>query len=382
MRNFILSAVCLLPLAVSAQSGYSIKGKVGTLNSPAKIYLEYQSSGKKMTDSAAMKNGEFVFKGKVVSPVRALLIVDHTPLQKDSASSSKETEDDFLSFFLENANMTVIASDSIKKAIVKGSGVNDDNAELMELIKPVMEKMNIIKAKYDSKTTEERKDEMYMKQLNAEEESIDEEYNVIYRRFIQSHTNSYVALDLFKNVILGYNIDLKTAEPEFNKFSSELKTSPLGKSVLTRIESARKTTVGAKAMDFTLNDVNGNPVKLSDFRGKYVLLDFWASWCGPCRRENPNVVKAYKKYKDKNFTILGVSLDYPGKKSDWLAAIKADGLTWTQVSDLKGFSESPVARLYDIQGIPSNLLLDPAGRIVANNITGDKLDQKLASLLN
>jgi thiol-disulfide isomerase/thioredoxin len=124
----------------------------------------------------------------------------------------------------------------------------------------------------------------------------------------------------------------------------------------------------------------GVPVKLSSFRGKYLLVDFWASWCGPCRRENPNVVKTYQAFKDKNFTILGVSLDQPGAKQKWLDAIHNDNLTWTHVSDLK-FWQNDVARLYGIQAIPQNLLLDPSGKIIARNLSGEQLAKKLSEVI-
>jgi peroxiredoxin len=136
--------------------------------------------------------------------------------------------------------------------------------------------------------------------------------------------------------------------------------------------------VGGKALDFTLNTPEGKPVSLSSFRGKYVLLDFWASWCGPCRMENPHVVAAYHKFKDKNFTVLGVSLD--NNKERWIDAIQRDGLVWTHVSDLKGWA-SDAARLYGVNAIPQNYLIGPDGTILAKNLRGPQLEEKLLEIL-
>ncbi|MFT3902922.1 MAG: TlpA disulfide reductase family protein [Niabella sp.] len=141
---------------------------------------------------------------------------------------------------------------------------------------------------------------------------------------------------------------------------------------------AAKSWVGKQAPDFTLPDVNGTPVSLNSFKGKYVLVDFWASWCKPCRMENPTVVAAYNKFKDKNFTVLGVSLDE--KKDAWLEAVKKDKLNWTQVSDLK-FWNSIVTGLYKFEGIPFNVLLDPQGKVIAEGLRGPALEAKLAEVL-
>ena len=151
--------------------------------------------------------------------------------------------------------------------------------------------------------------------------------------------------------------------------------------ILISVTASAQPAVGTLSPEIILKDVKGNPVSLSSLKGKVVLIDFWASWCGPCRAENPNVVAAYNKYKSKKFTVLSVSLDQPGKKQAWLDAIHKDHLTWTHVSDLQ-FWNNAVAVMYDIKGIPANMLVDPNGVIVGKDLRGEELDRKLAELFN
>jgi len=164
--------------------------------------------------------------------------------------------------------------------------------------------------------------------------------------FIRRHSNSVICL-IALNELIKHPEFLPGIEKAYNTLSPGLKNSTTGKLLKVQIQSNKRSAIGAMAPDFIQPDTNGRPVRLSQYRGKYVLVDFWASWCAPCRAENPNVVAAYNKYKDKNFTVIGVSIDDEGSKAAWLKAIKTDGLLWTQVSDLKGH-DNAVRQLYGI----------------------------------
>lgn len=371
--KFIFGMICLLPMGLKAQNSFVVQGKIAAKPVPSMVFLHYYQEGQLIKDSVMLQKGQFSFKGKVNSPSEATIFLKEQDAKKVGSG-------DEVSFYLENSKIMITSPDSLWKATVKGSNTNDDEAALRLLQKPYRKVADSIMRVYNSWTPEQRKDTALTKTLALPMRASQAGYDSVNRAFISSHLHSFVALRVFREMELGYDFNPDTAEARFARFPASLRTSYAGKKMAAMIETGKKTNTGVVAMDFTQNDTTGKPVKLSDFRGKYVLVDFWASWCKPCRAENPNLLKAYNKFKDKNFTILGVSLDDADGRKAWLHAVVKDGMPWTQVSELKGFS-SKAAVDYGVNAIPANFLIGPDGKIVARNLRGDQLEKKLAQIL-
>jgi peroxiredoxin len=356
-------------------AGYEIKGKIGEYNSPAKIYLQYVENNEVVTQSETLENGSFSFSGHVSSPSngRIVIIPDGSPVNNQKAYEQT------LSIIVGNEKFSINSADFIANATITGSLLNDDLKKLHDQLKTVNDKKNNLLLEYYNSSQDEQNDVEFQVFARERLSAVENETKEVYKKFIRENPQSYISLIALVEY-QGQIQDVNEIDALLRSLSPELQETEDGKYLAQQLSASKTTAIGSVAPDFSQNDPEGNPVRLSDFRGKYLLLDFWASWCGPCRKENPNVVRVYDQYKDKNFEILGVSLDNPGAKQNWLNAISKDGLAWPQVSDLKGW-QNAVAQQYSVQSIPQNFLLDPNGVIIAKNLRGNQLDEVLGEYL-
>lgn len=378
MKKIIAFIFCV-PLFLNAQDKdqFTIKGKIKDIAyKPDWVFLQYRTNGQWQTDSVQTADGKYSFSGMIGEPGPGYLRVKYAAMangEKVTASSSRDNA----TLFLQKGKIKVASVDSFSNMKVKGSAAHSEYEKLVVAGKPYDEKRKLLITEY--REYGKLKDKENQAKTENKVVALDKEKGeAVYAAYVKSNPSSPIALWALKEYG-GWDIDADKVEPLFNTLSATNKNYPSAAVFQENIAIAKKTGVGKMAMDFTQNDTLGIPVSLSSFKGKYVFVDFWASWCGPCRNENPNVVKTFQKYKDKNFHIVGVSLDRPGQKEKWMKAIHDDELTWTQLSDLK-FWDNDVAKLYGIKAIPQNFLVGPDGTILAKNLNGAELDAKLGEL--
>ncbi len=363
MKNLILllSLIVTLSACESRKSNeFSINGKIeGKFE--GNVYLQKNKDGQFMIlDTAVVEDGKFKFKGTIEQPDIYYIGID---------------EGRFVSFFNEPSDIKIkFHIDSITSPEIKGSTSDDEYRTYMKSLDKHKSAQIGIYTRYNEAAR--NNDTVQIKSIEAEMNELDAEHKANILGFIKDNPASFVSPYIAMRH--SYELELDELRQLNTALDPKVKESPFAKMLADRIMVLENVEVGKQAPDFTMNDTQGNPVKLSDLRGKVLLVDFWASWCGPCRKENPNIVNAYKKFNNKGFDILGVSLDR--EQDSWLAAIKEDNLTWTHVSDLQYWNNA-ASKLYGVMSIPSNVLLDANGVIIARNLTGEDLIKKLEEVL-
>lgn len=355
MKRIALLFALLIPFLIKAQSGkYTVYGKTD-LPVDGKVRLHwYNMKSGKHVDSATVTDGKFEFTGTMKE-------VEFGQLIFRSGRSDRSTV-----FYLEPGTIHIDIAAGARYGKLSGTPLNNDYQQYYEMLDTMLTKVNA--GREGQRPYDQFSREIEVEQLR------------ILRQYVKVHPASRVSIDQLSRYATRYSNPVALAAL-LNQLSPAIKKSVAGMELASRIKGMRSGKIGDRAPLFELPDTVGHLVKLADFKGKYILLDFWATWCIPCIAEMPNVVNAWNTHKDKNFTVVGVSLDRPDSKQRWLKMIRESKYNWTQLSDLK-FWNCEAALLYNVNSVPANFLIDPQGKIIATNLKGKALQDKLAKILN
>ena len=344
--------------AQTSANGFSITGKFTGYPEGTEVRLVRNGESENLA-SAKIQKGNFLLLGTVKDPVLCYLYIgDSNPFE----------------VYVENNRIIVTgAKEDVSSFAVTGSSSHRDFKDFLNTFVPLFNQLNSLANTINAMVPGPDRDGL-MNVYNSTQANIQKQID----KFITEKPKSYVS-PFMLNVTSQFYDDPMALEKRFLLLDEKVRATPEGKKLEQFITEAKIGAVGTQALEFSLPDTTGKMLSLSSFRGKYVLLDFWASWCGPCRNENPNVVQNFRRFKNKNFTIFGISLDKPGQKDRWVKAIEEDSLTWNHASDLK-FWNNDAAMLYKVHGIPQNFLIDPNGKIIAKNLRGPALEAKLCEI--
>ena len=348
--------------SAALNTGFTINGHITGMSSGT-AYLTHEYNYKTFTDSALISNGQFVMKGRLPEPLICTL--------KVSGSNQIRI------FFVENKPMQVQASlSSLHSAEIKGAPEN----EIWNGYKKNQQEIignKIREVRRAAKSRDHLPDSVRPALTPEDLAAIAAFKDSVMQQFVAANTRSVAAAFIIYNTYIVYT-DYKMAGKLYNQLGAAARKTYYGRHILQNINAVGKTDIGLPAPVFSLPDTSGKVIALAAFKGQYVLIDFWASWCGPCRKEHPFLIQAYNRFHAKDFEIISISVDE--NREAWLTAIHTDGLLWKQVSDGKG-PGGLVANTYGVKSIPKNFLLDKTGRIIARNLRGEELSKKLEELL-
>ncbi|RAJ28573.1 redoxin domain-containing protein [Pedobacter cryoconitis] len=378
MKRIVLSLLVFsvgISGAAAQQKGFTIKGEIKGLHGPAKVYLDFYEG--KISDSAVVRDGSFQFKGIAKKTGLADLILDRYGVGKDSVNLENNTDE--LTFFLDNSEITVTAQDSLIRGTVTGSRINDEYMAYNKFIGGTVtaaykNHRNRISPYLWSSYPFFKEFDEYMYQFKAErfEKQL---------QFIHENPQSYFSLFALKDItLMGYGKDMIRTGIAYRSIDAKLRNSPEGQRIGRRIQTMSQGAVGTPAPDFTLYDVNGKAVKLSAYRGNYVVLYFWVTGNDLIKAENYKMIKAAGLYKHKKFKIISISLDPEKRKQAWAKEVKENKLPWVQVWGVKS-GPLTTAKLYGTQGTPSSIVIDPDGMIVTRDLNGIELQYQLAEYM-
>lgn len=367
LKHIILLGLSCIPFASFSQSQtFTITGKVNRKLDGKFIKLYYEEADAKKADSTIITKGIFTLKGTVSLPTVGKL------------SLGDQDSGDRIDVFLVGGTLRIVAKDSIHHASISGTKLAKEHEQLAKRLRPNDDNFfNALSAWKKMPEGEEKK--AYLTKVMSGLDAYMRFKRETIHQFLKEYPTSYVSLYYLNQTAQGRLANYETTYPHYAKLSQELKNTAIGKQLGERLLSAKGKLTGEAYIDFVSTTPEGKQLSLKEVisKNKYTLVDFWASWCGPCRKENPNVVKAFNAFKEKGFTVLSVSLDEDAAK--WKEAIEKDGMPWYHVSSLKGWKE-PAAALYGIRAIPQNVLVDSKGKVVATNLKAETLYNKIQEL--